>query len=236
MIIGVSTGVFFNQALTEEERIARAKEKLSILLTRKAHEQLAAQQLLAQQAQQARLSENDLTDFMSEYCGRVQRPSYTMAPVEGAPPLPALPPPPPPAEPTLSSALAKLRAKKAAKQMPLNPQMLSAEPPPPPPPQQPPLMMALERLRKIHDPSAPPPAPPSYPASLGAQAYPHSGTKRPPSVPDFDPDAKRFRHQVWLFRLRSAYASYIGLGQPRDSYISCMLLLCYFIAYSYNFR
>jgi len=106
---------------------------------------LAAQQ---QKAQQSRVSDNDINDFMNTYCGGAQEPSYPMVPAAGAPPLPPLPPPAPPAEPALSSALAKLRAKKAAKQ-------LSLPPPPPPPPQQPPLMMALEKLRKINEPVNP---------------------------------------------------------------------------------
>ena len=157
--------------------MARAEEKLSVVLSRKAHEQLAAKQLQQQQQQKPKVSEYDLSDFMNKYC--VEQ-SYPMAPAKGAPPLPSEPPPPPPAEPTLSSALAKLRAKKAAKH-----QLPAAVP------HQPPLMMALEKLRMIHDPVNPATSQPQIPP------YPHpSGVKRPAPFSESEYEGhKRFRPQ-----------------------------------------
>ena len=182
--------------MSEEERLVRAKEKLTVLLTRKEEEKFARQQqqqLMQQQQQQraarASLSTHDINDFMSQYCGE----QVIIPPAPNAPPLPTLPPP---AEPILSSALAKLRAKKAA---------LAGGPPPPLPPQ--PLMLALDKLRKIHE-----PRPILNPMFAGTSMVPppmtdynYSGRmspqkKRPAPEMDFE-SYKRFKIQVRNLKL-----------------------------------
>jgi hypothetical protein len=76
------------------------------------------------------ITENDISDFMSQYCDEGPSHSQHQSPI-----IRALPPPPPPPpgpvsgmygghseeQPSLSSALAKLRAKKAAKKAPQQP-------------------------------------------------------------------------------------------------------------------
>ena len=188
-LIGV---ISFFQTLSEEERLARAKEKLTVFLTTKAEARFAAQQQqqLQQQQQQQRAAERSLTshdidNFMSQYCGE----QVAMVPAPNAPPLPPLPPP---AEPTLSSALAKLRAKKAAREggpvpPPLPPQGL------PPLPQQS-LLLALDKLRNIHEPR------PMFGGGLGTM--PGTGRmspqiKRPAAETEMDFESyKRLKLQV----------------------------------------
>jgi hypothetical protein len=183
--------------LTEEERVAGAKEKLSVLLTRKAQESIQRQALLQMQQQQKRVTDHDINDFMSKYCGGPETiaQQYPMPGILSAPPLPSVPPP---AEPALSSALAKLRAKKAAR-------AAGVQPPPPVATQQqpPPLMLALEKLRKIHEPSnpmMPQPPLPAYPYPSGGRISPQSN-KRPAPGTDMEfENYKRLRMQVFTIQ------------------------------------
>lgn len=166
-----------DQGLSEEDKLSNAKEKLTIILRRKAEEKLMQLQKFQQMQQRPSLSDHDINDFMKSYCGGEETMTTTTSSSSSAtqPPLPpGNPPPSQPesSEPTLSSALAKLRAKKAARaaavaseQVPVQPPLPASQPAP--------LMLALEKLRKIHEPQPPgapvqppiPYQPPSEPLS-----------------------------------------------------------------------
>ena len=187
--------------MSEEERLARAKEKLTVFLTTKAEARFAAQQQQQQQLQQQQLQQqlqqqqraaaarsltsHDINNFMSQYCGE----QVAMGPAPNAPPLPPLPPP---AEPTLSSALAKLRAKKAAREGGPVPPPLPPQGPPPLPQQS--LLLALDKLRNIHEPR------PMFGGGLGTM--PGTGRmspqiKRPAAETEMDFESyKRLKLQV----------------------------------------
>ena len=183
--------------MSEEERLARAKEKLTVFLTTKAEARFAAQQQQQQQQQlqqQQRaaaarsLTSHDINNFMSQYCGE----QVAMVPAPNAPPLPPLPPP---AEPTLSSALAKLRAKKAAREGGPVPPPLPPQGPPPLPQQS--LLLALDKLRNIHEPRS---INPMFGGGLGTM--PGTGRmspqiKRPAAETEMDFESyKRLKLQV----------------------------------------
>ena len=192
--------------MSEEERLARAKEKLTVFLTTKAEARFAAQQQQQQQLQQQQLQQqlqqqqraaaarsltsHDINNFMSQYCGE----QVAMVPAPNAPPLPPLPPP---AEPTLSSALAKLRAKKAAREGGPVPPPLPPQGPPPLPQQS--LLLALDKLRNIHEPR---PINPMFGGGLGTM--PGTGRmspqiKRPAAETEMDFESyKRLKLQVRL--------------------------------------
>ena len=186
--------------------MARAKEKLTVLLTRKTEESIAAQQQRQavlqmqqqqqQQQQQKRVTDTDINDFMSKYCGGGPEPVAQHYPMAGPSSAPPLPPLPPPAEPALSSALAKLRAKKAARAAAVQAQAQQQQQQ-----QAPPLMLALEKLRKIHEPSNPmmaqPPLP-AYPYPSSGRISPQSGKRPAPGMDMEFENYKRLRLQVFF--------------------------------------